>query len=110
MALPASSMDWKKISRKAARTPRKLLKLRGAAACRFEVEDLASLVRRSPCVQKGNPIDESTQPSPGIRCNGKSELEAVIREQSRRQKGSIMTSPALFGISVAFGLAVWGAV
>jgi len=37
-------------------------------------------------------------------------LEAVIREESRRQKGSIMPSPALFGISVAFGLAVWGAV
>jgi hypothetical protein len=35
-------------------------------------------------------------------------LEAVIREKSRRQKGSIMPSPALFGISVAFGLAVWG--
>jgi hypothetical protein len=37
-------------------------------------------------------------------------LEAVIREEGRRQKGSIMPSPALFGISVAFGLAAWGAV
>jgi hypothetical protein len=37
-------------------------------------------------------------------------LEAVIGEESRRQKGSIMPSPALFGISVAFGLAAWGAV
>ena len=42
--------------------------------------------------------------------NGKSEWEAVIREESRRQKGSIMPSPVLFGISVAFGLAAWGAV
>src|SRR5260370_4025236 len=55
-------------------------------------------------------MDEPTQPSPGIRCNGKSELEPVIREESRRQKGSIMPSPALFGVSSAFGLAVWGAV
>ena len=39
-----------------------------------------------------------------------SELEAVIIEESRRQKGSIMPPPVLFGISVAFGLAVWGAV
>jgi hypothetical protein len=37
-------------------------------------------------------------------------MEAVIREESRRQKGSIMPSPVLFGISVAFGLAVWGVV
>jgi hypothetical protein len=36
-------------------------------------------------------------------------LEPVIREESRRQKGSIMPSPALFGISVAFSLTVWGA-
>jgi len=43
-------------------------------------------------------------------CNGKSELEAVIGEESRRQKGPIMPSSALFGISVAFGLAAWGAV
>jgi hypothetical protein len=35
-------------------------------------------------------------------------LEAVI--QVGRQKGSIMPSPVLFGISVAFGLAVWGVV
>jgi hypothetical protein len=37
-------------------------------------------------------------------------LEAVIREESRRQKGRIMPSPVLFGISVAFGLAAWGLV
>jgi hypothetical protein len=37
-------------------------------------------------------------------------LEAVIREEGRRQKGSIMPSVVLFGISVAFGLAVWGIV
>jgi hypothetical protein len=37
-------------------------------------------------------------------------LEAVIREESRRQKGLIMPSPVLFGISVAFGLAAWGVV
>jgi hypothetical protein len=36
-------------------------------------------------------------------------LEAVIREESR-QKGSIMPSAVLFGISGAFGLAVWGVV
>jgi hypothetical protein len=36
-------------------------------------------------------------------------LEAVIREESR-QKGSIMPSAVLFGISVTFGLAVWGVV
>jgi len=36
-------------------------------------------------------------------------LAAVIRE-NRRQKGSIMPSSVLFGISVAFGLAAWGAV
>jgi hypothetical protein len=41
---------------------------------------------------------------------GYNELAAVIREESRRQKGSIMPFPVLFGISVAFGLAVWGAV
>jgi hypothetical protein len=35
---------------------------------------------------------------------------AVIREEIRRQKGSIMPSRVLFGINVAFGLAVWGAV
>jgi hypothetical protein len=33
-----------------------------------------------------------------------------FREESRRQKGSIMPFPALFGISVALGLAAWGAV
>jgi len=37
-------------------------------------------------------------------------LEAAIREESRRRKGSIMPSAALFGISVAFGLTAWGAV
>jgi hypothetical protein len=36
-------------------------------------------------------------------------LEAVIYEESRR-KGSIMPSAVLFGISVAFGLVVWGVV
>jgi hypothetical protein len=36
-------------------------------------------------------------------------LVAVIRE-NRRQKGLIMSSGVLFGISVAFGLAAWGAV
>src|SRR5579862_5489672 len=45
-----------------------------------------------------------------MRCNGKSESEAVIREESRRRKGSIMPSAVLCGIRVAFGLAVWGAV
>jgi hypothetical protein len=30
--------------------------------------------------------------------------------ERRHQKGSIMPSPVLFGISVAFGLAAWGAV
>jgi hypothetical protein len=35
---------------------------------------------------------------------------AVIREGSYRQKGSIMPSAVLFGISVAFGLTVWGVV
>jgi hypothetical protein len=57
-----------------------------------------------------NPIDEPIQPSSGIWCNRTRELEAVIREDGRRQKGSIMPSSVLFGISVAFGLAVWGAV
>jgi len=37
-----------------------------------------------------------------------STLETVIQES--RQKGSIMPSAVLFGISVAFGLAVWGVV
>jgi hypothetical protein len=37
-------------------------------------------------------------------------LEAGIREESCRQKGSIMPSAVLFGISVSFGLAVWGVV
>ena len=37
-------------------------------------------------------------------------MEAVIREENGRQKGSIMPSPVLFGISAAFGLVVWGAV
>jgi hypothetical protein len=37
-------------------------------------------------------------------------LEAVIREESRHQKGSIMPFPVLFGTSVAFGLAAWGLV
>jgi hypothetical protein len=37
-------------------------------------------------------------------------LEAVIRDEIRRKKGSIMPYPALFGISVAFGLTAWGAV
>jgi hypothetical protein len=36
-------------------------------------------------------------------------LEAVIREESR-QKGSIMPSAVLFGISATFGLLVWGVV
>jgi len=35
-------------------------------------------------------------------------VEAVIRED--RQKGSIMPSAVLFGVSVAFGLVVWGVV
>jgi len=35
---------------------------------------------------------------------------AVIREENRRQKGSIMPSAVLFGISVTFGLVVWGIV
>jgi hypothetical protein len=56
-----------------------------------------------------NPIDEPTQPSPLIRCNGKSEVDTVIRKESH-QKGSVMPSPVLFGISVMFGLAAWGAV
>jgi hypothetical protein len=37
-------------------------------------------------------------------------LGTVIRKESRRQKGSIMPFPVLFGISVVFGLAAWGAV
>jgi hypothetical protein len=37
-------------------------------------------------------------------------LAAAIREKGRRQKGLIMPFPVLFGINVAFGLAVWGAV
>jgi hypothetical protein len=37
-------------------------------------------------------------------------LEAAVREESRHQKGSIMPSAVLFGISVTFGLAVWGVV
>jgi hypothetical protein len=37
-------------------------------------------------------------------------LVAVTRQGSRRQKGSIMPSAVLFGISVVFGLAVWGVV
>jgi hypothetical protein len=44
------------------------------------------------------------------RLGNSRKLAAVIREESRRQKGSIMPFPALFGITVAFGLAVWGAV
>jgi hypothetical protein len=62
------------------------------------------------CVSERNLIDESTQPSAGIRCNGKSEWKAVIRDESRRRKGSIMPSSILFGISVVAGLAAWGAV
>jgi hypothetical protein len=41
---------------------------------------------------------------------GNNELAAVIAKEGRRRKGSIMPFPALFGISVVFGLAVWGAV
>ena len=41
---------------------------------------------------------------------GSNELAAAISKEGRRRKGSIMPFPALFGISVAFGLAVWGAV
>jgi hypothetical protein len=44
------------------------------------------------------------------RLSNNGELEAVIREEGRRRKGSVMSFPALFGISVVFGLAVWGAV
>jgi hypothetical protein len=53
---------------------------------------------------------ERNQSSPGTRCSAESKLEAVISEESRRQNGSIMPFLALFGISVAFGLAVWGAM
>src|SRR5215470_17253854 len=35
---------------------------------------------------------------------------AIIPTISEHSKGSIMPSPVLFGISVAFGLAAWGAV
>jgi hypothetical protein len=37
-------------------------------------------------------------------------LVAAISKKGRHQKGLIMPSAALFGISVAFGLVVWGAV
>jgi hypothetical protein len=45
-----------------------------------------------------------------MKCNGKSEVEGGSSRGSRRQKGRIMPSPVLFGISVAFGLIVWGLV
>lgn len=45
-----------------------------------------------------------------MQCCGESELRAAVREESRRRKGSIMPSAALFGISAAFGLVAWGAV
>ena len=56
------------------------------------------------------PSYERTQAREHLQCDGKNELEAVIPEGGRRQKGSIMASPALFAISVTFGLVVWGAV
>ena len=44
------------------------------------------------------------------RLSNNSDLAAAIKEDGRRQKGFIMPFPALFGISVVFGLAAWGAV
>jgi len=42
------------------------------------------------------------------RLGNNGEWEAVISD--RLEKGQIMPFPALFGISMAFGLAVWGAL